>query len=48
MVEISATEHWKKKNEDTLTDLQNNIKHTNIHIIVLPEGEEGKKGPEKK
>jgi len=48
MVEISATEHRKKKkNEDTLRDLQSNIKHTNIHIIVVPEGEERKKGPEK-
>ena len=37
----------KKKNEDTLRDLQSNIKHTNIHIIVVPEGEERKKGPEK-
>ena len=32
----------KKKNEDTLIDLQSNIKHTNIHIIVVPEGEERK------
>ena len=47
MVEITATEHRIKKNEDTLTDLQDNIKHTNIHIIVVPEGEEGEKGPEK-
>ena len=36
----------EKKNEDTLTDLQDNIKHTNIHIIVVP-GEEGEKVPEK-
>ena len=42
MVEISATERRKKKNEDTLIDLQSNIKHTNIHIIVVPEGEERK------
>ena len=45
MVEITATEHRIKKNEDTLTDLQDNIKHTNIHIIGVPEGEDREKGP---
>ena len=37
----------KKKNEDNLTDLWNNIKHANIHIIWVPEGER-EKGPETK
>ena len=36
-----------KRNEDSLRDLQDNIKCTNIHIIGIPEGEEGEKGPEK-
>ena len=27
-------------NEDSLTDLWNNIKCTNVHIIKIPEGEE--------
>ena len=34
-----------KKNKDSLRDLWNNIKHTNIHIIGVSEGEE--KGSEK-
>ena len=36
-----------KRNEDSLRDLWNNIKHINIHIIGVPEGEEREKGPEK-
>ena len=36
-----------KRNEDSLRDLWNNIKHTNIRIIGVPEGEEREKGPEK-
>ena len=36
-----------KRNEDSLRDLQDNIKHTNIRIIGVPEGEEREKGPEK-
>ena len=36
-----------KRNEDSLRDLWDNIKHTNIHIIGDPEGEEREKGPEK-
>ena len=36
-----------KRNEDSLRDLWDNIKHTNIHIIGVPEGEEREKGPEK-
>ena len=42
MVEITATKQniekrMEKKNEDSLRDLRNNIKHTNIHIIGVPE-----------
>ena len=37
----------KKKNEDRLRDLWDNIKCTNNHIIVIPEGEQREKGPEK-
>ena len=51
MGEITAMEQKKdkrmKRNEDSLSDLWNNIKHTNIHIIEVPEGEEREKGPEK-
>ena len=36
-----------KRNEDSQRDLWDNIKCTNIHIIVVPEGEEREKGPEK-
>ena len=36
-----------KRNEDSLRDLWDNIKRTNIHIIGAPEGEEREKGPEK-
>ena len=46
MVEIIATEQniekRMKRNEDSLRDLWDNIKHTNIHIIGAPEGEERK------
>ena len=37
----------KKRNEDSLRDLWDNIKHTSIHIIGVPKGEEREKGPEK-
>ena len=51
MVEITATEQNKenrmKRNEDSLRDLWDNIKRTNIRIIGVPEGEEREKGPEK-
>ena len=51
MVEIIAIEQniekRMKRNEDSLRDLWNNIKHTNIHILGAPEGEEREKGPEK-
>ena len=36
-----------KRIEDSLRDLWDNIKHTNIRIIGVPEGEESEKGPEK-
>ena len=36
-----------KRIQDTLRDLWDNIKHTNIRIIGVPEGEEEKKGTEK-
>ena len=51
MVEITAMEQNKeqrmKRNEDSLRDLCDNIKHTNIHIIGVQEREEREKGPEK-
>ena len=50
VVEITATEQKKKRmkrNEDSLRDLWDNIKHTNICIIEVPEKEERAKGPEK-
>ena len=51
MVEFTAMEQNKekrmKRNEDSLRDLWDNIKHTNIHSIGVPEGEEREKGPEK-
>ena len=40
-------EKRKKRNEDSLSDLWDNIKHTNIRIIGIPEEEEKEKGPEK-
>ena len=45
LVEITATKQiidkrMKKKNEDSLRDLWDNIKCTNICIIGVPEGEE--------
>ena len=51
MVEITATEQniekRMKRNEDSLRDLWDNIKCTNICIIGVPEGEEREKRPEK-
>ena len=51
MVEITATEQNKekrmKRNEDSLRDLRDNIKHTNIRIIGVPEGERERKDPRK-
>ena len=36
-----------ERNEDSLRDLWDNIKHTNIFIVGVPEGEEREKGPKK-
>uniref|UniRef100_A0A8D1FRD3 L1 transposable element RRM domain-containing protein n=1 Tax=Sus scrofa TaxID=9823 RepID=A0A8D1FRD3_PIG len=36
-----------KRNEKSLRELWDNVKHTNIHIIGVPEGEEREKGTEK-
>ena len=52
MVEITTMEQnkenrMKKKKEDSQRDLWDNIKHTNIHITGVPEGEEREKGPKK-
>ena len=51
MVEFTAAEQNKekrmKRNEDSLRHLWDNIKHTNICIIGVPEGEEREKGPKK-
>ena len=51
MVEFIAVEQTKEKrmkgNEDSLRDLWENIKHNNIRIIGVPEGEEREKSPEK-
>ena len=51
MVEFTAAEQNKgkrmKRNEDSLRDLWDNIKCTNMCIIGAPEGEEREKEPEK-
>ena len=51
MVEFNAAEQNKekrmKRKENSQRDLWDKIKHTNIRIIGVPEGEERKKGPEK-
>ena len=51
MVEFTAAEQNKekrvKRNEDSLRDLWDNIKHINIHIIGVQEGEEREKAPKK-
>ena len=51
MVEITTAEENKEKRmkriEDSLRDLWDNIKHTNIRIVGVPEEEEKKKGSEK-
>ena len=50
-MEITTTDLNKEKRmkriEDSLRDLGNNIKQTNIRIIGIPEEEEKKKGSEK-
>ena len=44
LVEIMDAEQKRekrlKRNEESLRELWDNIKHTNIHIIGVPEGEE--------
>ena len=51
MVEITSEEQNKvkrmKRMEDTLRDIWDNIKRTNIRTIQVPEEEEKKKGYEK-
>ena len=51
IVEITTTEQNKEKRmkriEDSLRDIWDNIKCTNIQILGVPEEEEKKKGPEK-
>ena len=51
IVEITAAEQNKEKRmkriEDSLSDLWDNIKCTNIRIIQVPDEEEKKKGTEK-
>ena len=51
MLEIISEEQNKvkrmKRTEDSLRDLWDNIKHTNIWIIGIPEEEEKKRGYEK-
>ena len=51
MVEITSEEQNKvkrmKRTGDSLRDLGDNIKCTNIRVIGFPEGEEKKKGYEK-
>ena len=51
MVKVTSEEQNKvkrmKSTKDSLRDLWDNIKHTNIQIIELPEEEEKQKGYEK-
>ena len=51
LVEITTTvqniEKRMWRDEDSLGDLWDNIKGTNIHTIGMPEGEEREKGPGK-
>ena len=50
MVEITSVQPnkvKKKRTEDCIRDLWDNIKHTNIQIIGVPEEEEKKKEYEK-
>ena len=48
--EITDAEQKREKrlktNEESLRELWDNVKHTNIHIIGVPEGEEREKGTE--
>ena len=49
--EITDAEQKREKrlktNEESLRELWDKVKHTNIHIIGVPEGEEREKGTEK-
>ena len=51
LVEITDAEQKREKrlktNEESLRELWDNIKHTNICITGVPEGEEREKGTEK-
>ena len=49
VVKIIATEQKKrmKRNEDSLRDLWNNMKHNNIHIIGIQKDRREKKDPRK-
>ena len=51
MVEINEAERKKekriKRNEDNLRDLWDNVKHSTIQVIGVPEKEDKKKGHEK-
>ena len=51
IVESTTTEQniekRMEKNEDSLRDLWDNIKHINIHIREVQEAEKKQKGPEK-
>ena len=47
LVEITDAEQKREKNEESLRELWDNVKHTNICIIGVPEGEEREKGTEK-
>ena len=51
MVEITSEEQNKakrmKRTEDSLRDLWEHIKHTNVRIIGVPEEQEKKKGYQK-
>ena len=42
VMEIIGADEKKKGNEDSLRDLCDNIKHTNICIIGIPKGEKRK------
>ena len=44
MVELSEAEREKKRKEDNLRDLWDNVKHPNVQIIGVPEEEDKKKG----
>ena len=39
-------ENRLRKNEEGLREMQDNMKHNNIHIIGIPEGEEEEQGTE--